>query len=738
MVKVGIDALAFYTPRYQLNLTTLAEARGIDPDKFLVGLGQHAMSIAAPGDDIVTMGANAASKLLENEDVQSIAMVLFATESGIDQSKSAGLYIHELLKLPTTVRVLELKQACYAATGALQLALPFLRENQDKKILLIASDIARYGLGTPGESSQGAGAVAMLLSAHPRVLAIEPEYGVASESVMDFWRPNYSSLAFVDGKYSSKLYLSMLEKSFRAYEAMSHRTYQDHAYFCYHAPVPRLVEKAHQYLFKLTQKQALSEAGCQAEMDHALRYNRQMGNSYTASLYVSLLSLLEYNDRDLSNERIGFYSYGSGCVAEFFSGIVQPGYKNQLHIAHHQSLLANRQILSYEQYEAFFNFAYAEHGESQTIPLYETGHFRLASIQDHKRCYASLENELPIVDRKSTLTIAAPGKLILSGEHAVLYGAPALAIAIDRYVSATISSQAEEVIHFRLTDFAHDSHVSWQALHELKDKIKEKYHRFMRGDYTIRQVLQKPFELAQVALGLLSEKIAPPTLSGMNLTIASTLPIGCGMGSSAATIMSVMKALSHFFHLSLSEEVLFKAALEAENLQHGHSSGFDLRLALHGGCLYMKEGVIQSRPMPAFPFHLIQTGQPVSSTGQCVAATKAHFQTAELVSAFAAVTQAMDVALQQNAIADIQAAVKENHRLLSRIGVIPQKVQSFIQEVEAAGGAAKVCGAGAVDGDAAGALWVVHETPENLMPLLKRYGYQQLIVRGVETGVYAA
>ena len=87
MVKVGIDALSFYTPRYYLELATLATARGVDPHKFTVGLGQEAMSIAPPGEDVVTMAANAASHLLQNEDLSQLAMVLFATESGIDQSK---------------------------------------------------------------------------------------------------------------------------------------------------------------------------------------------------------------------------------------------------------------------------------------------------------------------------------------------------------------------------------------------------------------------------------------------------------------------------------------------------------------------------------------------------------------------------------------------------------------------------------------------------------------------------
>ena len=202
MVKVGIDAMGFYTSQYYLDLQTLATARGVDVDKYVIGLGQHRMSVMSPDEDIVTMAANAGHRVLRDIDKNEIELLLFATESGTDQSKAAGIFVHRLLNLPARCRVVELKQACYSATAGLQLALPLLRENPNKKVLLIASDIARYGLHSVGESSQGGAAVAMVLSANPRMLEIEPESGFNTEDVMDFWRPNYKDEALVDGKYS--------------------------------------------------------------------------------------------------------------------------------------------------------------------------------------------------------------------------------------------------------------------------------------------------------------------------------------------------------------------------------------------------------------------------------------------------------------------------------------------------------------------------------------------------------
>lgn len=388
MTKVGIDTLGFYTSQYALDLSELAHARQIDPDKFSLGLGQHKMAVPPPGEDVVTMGANAAFRALRHVDRESIEMVLFATESGVDQSKAAGIYLHHLLNLPARCRVIELKQACYSATVALQLALSFLRQYPEKRVLLVASDVARYGLRTTGESSQGCGAVAMVLSTHPRILAFEPEYGVITEHVMDFWRPNYSDIAFVDGKYSSKLYLNMLEKSWKQYFEWSGRGLLDHAYICYHSPVPKLVEKAHQHLFKLNGETLTDEA--LKRLNLTLDYGRKIGNSYTASLYVGLTALLDLASENLSGQRIGFYSYGSGCVAEFFSGVVQPTYQTQLDTEYHTFLLNNRTSLSYGEYETFYSYPYTEDGQHQAIPKHKTGQFRLAAIDNHKRVYETV------------------------------------------------------------------------------------------------------------------------------------------------------------------------------------------------------------------------------------------------------------------------------------------------------------------------------------------------------------
>lgn len=386
MVKVGIDQIAFYTSHYSLELAALAEMRGISPQKFH-NLGQYQMSVPPPGEDIITLAANAAQKIINQSDIDAIEMVLFATESGIDQSKAAGLYLHELLNLPTRCRIVELKQACYSATLALQIAMPFLRENPNKKVLVIAADIARYGLESAGESSQGAGACAMLLSTNPKILSLDAEYGVESLNIMDFWRPNYRQEALVDGPYSSKIYLNMLNKTFNQYQQLANRTINDIDYFCYHVPVPKLVEKAHQLLCKNNSAHISDKEYFLDKITPTLKYAQQIGNSYSASLYIAFASLLDHAAQDLAGKRIGFYSYGSGCVAEFFSGVVEENYKRHLHTDFHQNLIKNRMSLNYAQYENFYSYAYNHEGLEQIIPTYATGNFKLASLRQHQRIY---------------------------------------------------------------------------------------------------------------------------------------------------------------------------------------------------------------------------------------------------------------------------------------------------------------------------------------------------------------
>ena len=386
-MKIGIDLISFHTPSYVLDLRVLAQKRGVDPDKFVVGIGQERMAVVPPDQDIVTLAANAALPVLDKAGRDGVELLLFATESGIDQSKAAACFCHRLLGLPSSCRCVELKEACYGGTAALRMAAAMVAARPHTKALVLAADIARYDLASPGEPTQGAGAVAMLVSANPRVLALDPEAGFHAEDIMDFWRPNYREEALVDGKYSTRMYLTTLVDAWNNYKAASGRSLPDHLHYCFHLPFTKIAFKSFERICKaeaspLPQKEELDRL-----LEPALLYNRQTGNTYAACVYEAFSSLLDNAPDNLDNRRVGFFSYGSGCMAEFYSGVVQKGYRQHLFADLHRAMLDVRTPVTYRQYEDIFNYGVPKDGADHVFAPYRGGPFRLAGVKDHKRRY---------------------------------------------------------------------------------------------------------------------------------------------------------------------------------------------------------------------------------------------------------------------------------------------------------------------------------------------------------------
>jgi len=383
-MTIGISDLAFATSHQVLDLQQLADAQGIDVGKYYIGIGQSQMSVPFADEDIVTMGAEAAAQILERTD--GIRTLLFATESGIDQSKSAGVFVHGLLGMGEHCRVVELKQACYSATAALQFALGIVARDASEKVLVIASDVARYALDSSGEPTQGAAAVAFLVTADPALVEIEPVTGLHTDDIHDFWRPNYLSTALVDGKYSLAAYLGALEGAWNEYQSRGGADFADIARFCYHQPFTKMAVKAHDRLCKIAGAE-LDKDQRLAQIAASLEMNRRTGNSYTASIYVGLLSLLERDEADLSGARIGFFSYGSGSVSEFFTGVVRPGYRELLRATRDAATLDNRVVVDHSHYRRLHAQLDEVQGSDYETGAATTGPFRFAGVVDHVRRY---------------------------------------------------------------------------------------------------------------------------------------------------------------------------------------------------------------------------------------------------------------------------------------------------------------------------------------------------------------
>lgn len=384
-LPIGIHDIAFATGSNVVDLAELAARFGVDVAKYHVGLGQDEMSVPAADEDIVTMAAEAAKQIIDRHGSQGIRTLLFATESGIDQSKAAGVYVHRLLELPENIRVVELKQACYSATAALQFAVALVARKPADKVLVIASDIARYELDGPAEPTQGAGAVAMLISADPAILEIEPETGISTRDVMDFWRPNHRRTAIVDGKLSISAYQNAVESAWADFTAQGGADFDSIGHFCYHQPFTRMAVKAHKHLAKAVGS-ALDAGEQAAQIEPTTTYNRRIGNSYTASVYLGFLALLD-SGIDLTGERVGFLSYGSGAVAECFTGIIRPGYQAALRSEANHARLDARTTLADARYLELLR-AEASADVSDSSRAAETpGPFRFAGVAGDRRLY---------------------------------------------------------------------------------------------------------------------------------------------------------------------------------------------------------------------------------------------------------------------------------------------------------------------------------------------------------------
>lgn len=329
--------------------------------------------------------------------------------------------------------------------------------------------------------------------------------------------------------------------------------------------------------------------------------------------------------------------------------------------------------------------------------------------------------------------VSVPGKLIISGEHAVVYGNPALAAAIDRYIQVRLSVIEEPVVQFAFAEYK-EPLVSlpfpsfWQTVSDLH----ERYQQFLQGHCSVSAVTTQLYDLPLYALGLFLQQFKLELTQGLRITISGDLPMGYGLGSSAAVVVGILRVASELFSQECSEADMLHLATQVENLQHGRSSGLDPAVCLYGGKVLYEQHHVNRRSGDPFPVYLLNTGQPLSSTGECVTWVKQHTQITKLLDAFKAVTLACDQALQQQDLSALKMAIQKNHQLLCSLNVVPAPIQHCVQELEKHGAAAKICGAGSILGENAGYLLVVGGDLNMIMSIAQQYGFR---VEQVQLGV---
>lgn len=355
---VGIEALNVYCGVARISVRALFQGRGLDPAR-LGNLMMEDRSIALPCEDPVTHAVNAARPLLERLDPEaraSIELLVTSSESGVDYSKSIASYVHRYLGLDRNCRLLEVKQACYGATAALQLAVAYVASgvSPGARVLVVATDVALVdGRAEYAEPAMGTGAAALLVSARPQVLRVDlGAFGTWSYETPDSARPT-PELDVADADRSLFAYLDCLSNSFADYAARVEGTSfgGTFGYLALHTPFCGLVKAAHRKLMReLAPAPAPEvEADFARRVAPSLRYPATVGNLCSGSLYLALCSVIDHA-APAECARVGLFSYGSGCSSEFFSGVIGPGSVAALASMRIAARLAARRELAFAEY----------------------------------------------------------------------------------------------------------------------------------------------------------------------------------------------------------------------------------------------------------------------------------------------------------------------------------------------------------------------------------------------------
>lgn len=413
-MKTGIDAIAFDVAKIHLPIKTLANARNIDPEKLEKGLGLLQMTLPDCHQDTVVFGANALTKLVqENQiDLSEISRIYVGTESAIDSSKPISSYLIALMEqkfgngILEECDVVDFTFACIGGVDALQNCLDFVRLHPSKKAIVVTTDFAKYDLNSTGEYTQGAGALALLVTANPRIIAFENQWATSTKGVFDFFKP-YRTLSkteitgnntnepwfdnleakieihkdqpVFDGQYSNLCYMERTKNAYFSFKKQKNTTesiYNSWESIIMHLPYSfqgrRMLTEIfaldaatpilsgneapadYQNKLKEVSKSEEYRAFVNQKLQPAEIASSLIGNLYTGSIFMGLLSTLAHfasSKKEISGKKFGFLAYGSGSKSKVFEGTIQPNWIEAIAKVQLFETLENSHEINFKTYE---------------------------------------------------------------------------------------------------------------------------------------------------------------------------------------------------------------------------------------------------------------------------------------------------------------------------------------------------------------------------------------------------
>ncbi|MCE2557849.1 MAG: hypothetical protein J4F98_04315, partial [Acidobacteria bacterium] len=205
---------------------------------------------------------------------------------------------------------------------------------------------------------------------------------------------------------------------------------------------------------------------------------------------------------------------------------------------------------------------------------------------------------------EATVRLSVPGKVILMGEHAAVYDRPAVVAAVDLRltVEACVGSVAGVGgggVHLDLPDIGVAEEHSWPEVEDFANRARRRWRALQAGEGSFRMSRDRG-ALVRIAVGEGLASLAPAASArlregSLELRLRSAIPVGGGLGSSAAAavgVVAAVRAVAGGVGLPGPTELaaIEAAALEVERRQHGFPSGIDSGTVLRGGVLFVRGG----------------------------------------------------------------------------------------------------------------------------------------------------
>lgn len=279
---------------------------------------------------------------------------------------------------------------------------------------------------------------------------------------------------------------------------------------------------------------------------------------------------------------------------------------------------------------------------------------------------------------------SAPGKVILFGEHFVVFGKPAIVLAIDKRAFAAVKTRRDSRIHIddftapRVSGyFEKDKFIIGHGGQNAESKLKP-----------IKNAVQQVLEIAGKNVGV-------------DIEIQCSIPIAAGLGYSAAVVAATVKATSHLLDMELSKTDIFNITLESERLVHGNPSGIDPTVTTYGGVLLFRKGKEFSRIDVKEDIPLIIGNSEIKhSTGKLVSMVKQRQEKHPsiinpIIEAGGKIVLNAVNALENLDFTELGELMNINQGLLCAIGVSTYSLEKLVYAAREAGAyGAKLTGAG--------------------------------------------